>query len=143
PQVLAKELENVKQDTAELKGKAEELKEITYKDLKKKWYQVLTRPSFYLFLARQVLWVAPMAFFSAMAGALPLMPTGTQILHGSAVVNWLRGVIIGSYVGQRLVNAVPKIIPRTSKRVQRFAKERFPKTVAALEKGSKTMARPL
>ena len=142
PQVLAKELENVKQDTAELKGKAEELKEITYKDLKKKWYQVLTRPSFYLFLARQVLWVAPMAFFSAMAGALPLMPTGTQILHGSAVVNWLRGVIIGSYVGQRLVNAVPKIIPRTSKRVQRFAKERFPKTVAALEKGSKTIARP-
>ena len=89
PQVLAKELENVKQDTAELKGKAEELKEITYKDLKKKWYQVLTRPSFYLFLARQVLWIAPMAFFSAMAGALPLMPTGTQILHGSAVVNWL------------------------------------------------------
>ncbi|MGM0122433.1 hypothetical protein IGK56_002656 [Enterococcus sp. AZ152] len=142
PQVLAKELENVKQDTAELQGKAEELKEITYKDLKKKWYQVLTRPSFYLFLARQVLWVAPMAFFSAMAGALPLMPTGTQILHGSAVVNWLRGVIIGSYVGQRLVNAVPKIIPRTSKRVQRFAKERFPKTVAALEKGSKTIARP-
>ena len=142
PQVLAKELENVKQDTAELKGKAEELKEITYKDLKKKWYQVLTRPSFYLFLARQVLWVAPMAFFSAMAGALPLMPTGTQLLHGSAVVNWLRGVIIGSYVGQRLVNAVPKIIPRTSKRVQRFAKERFPKTVAALEKGSKTIARP-
>ena len=142
PQVLAKELENVKQDTAELKGKAEELKEITYKDLKKKWYQVLTRPSFYLFLARQVLWIAPMAFFSAMAGALPLMPTGTQILHGSAVVNWLRGVIIGSYVGQRLVNAVPKIIPRTSKRVQRFAKERFPKTVAALEKGSKTIARP-
>ncbi|AND73631.1 hypothetical protein A6P53_12680 [Enterococcus hirae] len=142
PQVLAKELENVKQDTAELIGKAEELKEITYKDLKKKWYQVLTRPSFYLFLARQVLWVAPMAFFSAMAGALPLMPTGTQILHGSAVVNWLRGVIIGSYVGQRLVNAVPKIIPRTSKRVQRFAKERFPKTVAALEKGSKTIARP-
>ena len=142
PQVLAKELENVKQDTAELKGKAEELKEITYKDLKKKWYQVLTRPSFYLFLARQVLWVAPMAFFSAMAGALPLMPTGTQILHGSAVVNWLRGVIIGSYVGQRLVNAVPKIIPRTSKRVQRFAKERFPKTVVALEKGSKTIARP-
>ena len=142
PQVLAKELENVKQDTAELKGKAEELKEITYKDLKKKWYQVLTRPSFYLFLARQVLWGAPMAFFSAMAGALPLMPTGTQILHGSAVVNWLRGVIIGSYVGQRLVNAVPKIIPRTSKRVQRFAKERFPKTVAALEKGSKTIARP-
>ncbi|EMF0258335.1 hypothetical protein KWN52_001273 [Enterococcus hirae] len=142
PQVLAKELENVKQDTAELKGKAEELKEITYKDLKKKWYQVLTRPSFYLFLARQVLWVAPMAFFSAMAGALPLMPTGTQILHGSAVVNWLRGVIIGSYVSQRLVNAVPKIIPRTSKRVQRFAKERFPKTVAALEKGSKTIARP-
>ena len=142
PQVLAKELENVKQDTAELKGKAEELKEITYKDLKKKWYQVLTRPSFYLFLARQVLWVAPMAFFSAMAGALPLMPTGTQILHGSAVVNWLRSVIIGSYVGQRLVNAVPKIIPRTSKRVQRFAKERFPKTVAALEKGSKTIARP-
>ncbi|EPI5831224.1 hypothetical protein ACS8I7_002082 [Enterococcus hirae] len=142
PQVLAKELENVKQDTAELQGKAEELKEITYKDLKKKWYQVLTRPSFYLFLARQVLWVAPMTFFSAMAGALPLMPTGTQILHGSAVVNWLRGVIIGSYVGQRLVNAVPKIIPRTSKRVQRFAKERFPKTVAALEKGSKTIARP-
>ncbi|MBO1088876.1 hypothetical protein [Enterococcus hirae] len=142
PQVLAKELENVKQDTAELIGKAEELKEITYKDLKKKWYQVLTRPSFYLFLARQVLWVAPMAFFSAMAGALPLMPTGTQLLHGSAVVNWLRGVIIGSYVGQRLVNAVPKIIPRTSKRVQRFAKERFPKTVAALEKGSKTIARP-
>ncbi|ENZ5666030.1 hypothetical protein ACGWJM_002468 [Enterococcus hirae] len=142
PQVLAKELENVKQDTAELKGKAEELKEITYKDLKKKWYQVLTRPSFYLFLARQVLWVAPMAFFSAMAGALPLMPTGTQLLHGSAVVNWLRGVIIGSYVGQRLVNAVPKIIPRTSKRVQRFAKERFPKTVAALEKGSKTIAGP-
>ncbi|NBA21615.1 hypothetical protein GVK83_11350 [Enterococcus hirae] len=142
PQVLAKELENVKQDTAELKGKAEELKEITYKDLKKKWYQVLTRPSFYLFLARQVLWVAPMAFFSAMAGALPLMPTGTQLLHGSAVVNWLRGVIIGSYVGQRLVNAVPKIIPRTSKRVQRFAKERFPKTVVALEKGSKTIARP-
>ena len=142
PQVLAKELENVKQDTAELKGKAEELKEITYKDLKKKWYQVLTRPSFYLFLVRQVLWVAPMAFFSAMAGALPLMPTGTQLLHGSAVVNWLRGVIIGSYVGQRLVNAVPKIIPRTSKRVQRFAKERFPKTVAALEKGSKTIARP-
>ncbi|OQO55005.1 hypothetical protein BH736_05040 [Enterococcus hirae] len=142
PQVLAKELENVKQDTAELKGKAEELKEITYKDLKKKWYQVLTRPSFYLFLARQVLWVAPMAFFSAMAGALPLMPTGTQLLHGSAVVNWLRGVIIGSYVGQRLVNAVPKIIPRTSKRVQRFAKERFPKTVAALEKDSKTIARP-
>ncbi|MCK6146632.1 hypothetical protein [Enterococcus hirae] len=142
PQVLAKELENVKQDTAELKGKVEELKEITYKDLKKKWYQVLTRPSFYLFLARQVLWIAPMAFFSAMAGALPLMPTGTQILHGSAVVNWLRGVIIGSYVGQRLVNAVPKIIPRTSKRVQRFAKERFPKTVAALEKGSKTIARP-
>ena len=142
PQVLAKELENVKQDTAELKGKAEELKEITYKDLKKKWYQVLTRPSFYLFLARQVLWVAPMAFFSAMAGALPLMPTGTQLLHGSAVVNWLRGVIIGSYVGQRLVNAVPKIIPRTSKRVQRFAKERFSKTVAALEKGSKTIARP-
>ena len=142
PQVLAKELENVKQDTAELKGKAEELKEITYKDLKKKWYQVLTRPSFYLFLARQVLWVAPMAFFSAMAGALPLMPTGTQLLHGSAVVNWLRGVIIGSYVGQRLVNTVPKIIPRTSKRVQRFAKERFPKTVAALEKGSKTIARP-
>ncbi|MFB8576999.1 hypothetical protein [Enterococcus hirae] len=142
PQVLAKELENVKQDTAELKGKAEELKEITYKDLKKKWYQVLTRPSFYLFLARQVLWVAPMAFFSAMAGALPLMPTGTQLLHGSAVVNWLRGVITGSYVGQRLVNAVPKIIPRTSKRVQRFAKERFPKTVAALEKGSKTIARP-
>ena len=142
PQVLAKELENVKQDTAELKGKAEELKEITYKDLKKKWYQVLTRPSFYLFLARQVLWVAPMAFFSAMAGALPLMPTGKQLLHGSAVVNWLRGVIIGSYVGQRLVNAVPKIIPRTSKRVQRFAKERFPKTVAALEKGSKTIARP-
>ncbi|EOZ5810005.1 hypothetical protein ACQUIQ_002232 [Enterococcus hirae] len=142
PQVLAKELENVKQDTAELKGKAEELKEITYKDLKKKWYQVLTRPSFYLFLARQVLWVAPMAFFSAMAGALPLMPTGTQLLHGSAVVNWLRGVIIGSYVGQRLVNAVPKIIPRTFKRVQRFAKERFPKTVAALEKGSKTIARP-
>lgn len=142
PQVLAKELENVKQDTAELKEKAEELKEITYKDLKKKWYQVLTRPSFYLFLARQVLWVAPMAFFSAMAGALPLMPTGTQLLHGSAVVNWLRGVIIGSYVGQRLVNAVPKIIPRTSKRVQRFAKERFPKTVAALEKGSKTIARP-
>ncbi|EOW2586465.1 hypothetical protein ACOU7P_002090 [Enterococcus hirae] len=142
PQGLAKELENVKQDTAELKEKAEELKEVTYKDLKKKWYQVLTRPSFYLFLARQVLWVAPMAFFSAMAGALPLMPTGTQILHGSAVVNWLRGVIIGSYVGQRLVNAVPKIIPRTSKRVQRFAKERFPKTVAALEKGSKTIARP-
>ncbi|WP_251849738.1 hypothetical protein [Enterococcus hirae] len=142
PQGLAKELENVKQDTAELKEKAEELKEVTYKDLKKKWYQVLTRPSFYLFLARQALWVAPMAFFSAMAGALPLMPTGTQILHGSAVVNWLRGVIIGSYVGQRLVNAVPKIIPRTSKRVQRFAKERFPKTVAALEKGSKTIARP-
>ncbi|MBO1102884.1 hypothetical protein [Enterococcus hirae] len=142
PQVLAKELENIKQDTVELKEKAEELKEVTYKDLKKKWYQVLTRPSFYLFLARQVLWVAPMAFFSAMAGALPLMPTGTQLLHGSAVVNWLRGVIIGSYVGQRLVNAVPKIIPRTSKRVQRFAKERFPKTVAALEKGSKTIARP-
>ncbi|EOB3457041.1 hypothetical protein ACIJDO_002213 [Enterococcus hirae] len=142
PQVLANELENVKQDTAELEEKAEELKEITYKDLKKKWYQVLTRPSFYLFLARQALWVAPMAFFSAMAGALPLMPTGTQLLHGTTVVNWLRGVIIGSYVGQRLVNAVPKIIPRTSKRVHRFAKERFPKTVATLEKGSKAIARP-
>ncbi|EOH94630.1 hypothetical protein [Enterococcus villorum] len=140
---LTKEIENLTIQTAEIEEKVAELKEIDYKDLKNKWYHVFSRPSFYAFLGRQALWLTPLIFFNAIPGyvynpaSINTMPEITFLEKGAQITSSLKGMLMGTYVAQRLLYAAPKIIPRITGRVSQGLRNRFPK---AMEKVDRALA---
>ncbi|OQO69722.1 hypothetical protein BH747_09165 [Enterococcus villorum] len=136
-------IETLTSQTAEIEEKVAELKEIDYKDLKNKWYHVFSRPSFYAFLGRQALWLTPLIFFNAVPGyvydpsSINTIPEITFLEKGAQITSSLKGMLMGTYVAQRLLYAAPKIIPRITGRVSQGLRNRFPK---AMEKVDRALA---
>ncbi|MBF8808727.1 MAG: hypothetical protein IC227_11380 [Enterococcus lacertideformus] len=130
-----KEFADIKRHTAELEEKVKELKATDHKDLKNRWYKMFSRPSTYVFLGRQALWFAPMIFLNAIPSYVQsVMPRVSFADQGAQVINSVKTLLIGSYVGQKVLNAVSKIIPKITEKVTTGFKNKFPNATKKIEK---------
>ncbi|MGX7173294.1 hypothetical protein [Enterococcus ratti] len=133
---IIKEGDNLERQTAEIEGKVSELKDINYKDLKNKWYHIFSRPSFYAFLGRQALWTVPLFFINAIPGYVSsVMPEISFAEKGAQVISSVQALLVGSYVGQKLFSAIPKVAPRVAERFSRGARKKFPAAMEKVDKG--------
>jgi uncharacterized membrane protein len=139
---LVKGIEKLTSQTTEIESKVAELKGIDYKDLKNKWYHVFSRPSFYAFLGRQALWLTPLIFFNAIPGYVQsTMPSISFAENGARIISSLKGMLVGTYVAQKLLYAAPKVIPRITARVSQGLRNKFPKTMDRVDRVLEPLSR--